>query len=76
MLVQVSEAPAHEANVQCRDHPNLSRALLPRQCPHNECIQVDFEDSWSATGEGELLEEVGLNERIGLYTLGLFNSHF
>ena len=45
-------------------------------CTHNESSEVNLENSRRVSREEELLEEVGLDERIGLHTLGLLYRHF
>lgn len=45
------------------------------QYPYNQCVQVNFENSWSVRIEHEVLEEGGLDECTALRTLCLFHSH-
>ena len=42
---------------------------------HNQRREVDPEHSRSLTAEQELLKEVGLDEGVGLHTLGLLHRH-
>ena len=42
---------------------------------YNEYAKVDPEGSGGVVGELELLEQTGLDEGVGLHTLGLLNSH-
>ena len=57
-------------------------ALLPPTAPSkytetlNESGQVYLEGEGGITAIDKLLEEAGLDERIGLYTLGLLHRHF
>lgn len=42
---------------------------------YNEYVEVDSECHGGVVGEGELLEESGLDEGVGLDTLGLLHGH-